>query len=62
MVLFPFVDATVDLIVAYARYFAEKRDVRVVVWGLLFVAFCTVPALLIDLVRLPMLIHRRHAR
>lgn len=48
----PLATAVVYQTVAYAEYVWHSRDVRVLLWALVYVAACLVPALVIDLVRL----------
>jgi hypothetical protein len=54
MLIFPAVAATIEQALAYARYFAEKRDLGAALFGVLFLAVCIVPAVLLDLLRLPL--------
>lgn len=52
MTTFHLTMATLEQAYAYARYFAEKRDVSAALFGLLFLIVCIAPALLWDIVRL----------
>ena len=55
--LFPLLYGLFDQTIAYARYVAEKRELMVAVWAVLYFAVAVVPAALIDLARLPAKAH-----
>lgn len=59
MALFSVTTMVVEQSHAYARHFAESRDIAVAVWGLLFVLTCLLPALFLDIFFLPVRILSR---
>lgn len=58
---FPLTDATIEQVAAYFRYFIEKRDARVIVWAAVFLGFSLAPAVIIDLLLLPVRAYDRLA-
>lgn len=50
---FPLLAAAIDQTASYARYVAETREVPALVWGVIFALLFVVPALILDLIRLP---------
>jgi len=49
----PFTFGLIDQTVAYGRYFHAARDWRVLPWAVVFFALCVIPAILLDISRLP---------